>query len=552
MRLAIFADIHANRQAFSACLDFARARGAERIVCLGDIVGYGADPEWAVDTVMGLVDDGAIAVIGNHDHAISTPSESMNAVAQAAIEWTRGRLSAPQRRFLAELPLTRREDDRLYVHSEASHPARWHYVRDTPDAARSIAATDAHVTFCGHIHRPALYSMSSAAKMTSFIPTSTCRCNCSAAGAGSPCSARSGSRATATRRRRSRCSIPHRARSPIAACLTMSRRRRTGSAPTACRTGWPIACSWGNEAMAKPVIEPGAELDGFTIGERVHQGGMATLWTVTHPGINVPLLMKVPRVAEGEDPAAIVSFEMEQMIVPRLAGPHVPGCFGTGDFDRQPYVVMERIPGKTLYSRIDQLPIPYEEARVIGGQIATALADLHRQNVIHHDIKPSSIMFRPSGECVLIDFGLSHHNQLPDLLQEEFRLPYGTAPYMAPERLLGVRDDPRSDLFSLGVLLYFFTTGERPFGESETLRGMRRQAVARSLSAAQAQARLSAMAAGNRAALPGDRAGVASSDGFATGVRTGPSRTGQADGAVGAAASAIRSPRCGAAASIAA
>ena len=76
---------------------------------------------------------------------------------------------------------------------------------------------------------------------------------------------------------------------------------------------------------------------------------------------------------------------------------------------------------------------------------------------------------------MLIDFGLSHHNQLPDLLQEEFRLPYGTAPYMAPERLLGVRDDPRSDLFSLGVLLYFFTTGVRPFGESETLRGMRRR-----------------------------------------------------------------------------
>ena len=112
---------------------------------------------------------------------------------------------------------------------------------------------------------------------------------------------------------------------------------------------------------------------------------------------------------------------------------------------------------------------------MIGGKIATALADLHRQNVIHHDIKPSSIMFRESGEAVLIDFGLSHHNQLPDLLQEEFRLPYGTAPYMAPERLLGVRDEPRSDLFSLGVLLYFFTTGERPFGESETLRGMRRR-----------------------------------------------------------------------------
>ena len=171
MRLAIFADIHANRQAFSACLDVARVRGAERIVCLGDIVGYGADPEWAVDAVIALVEDGALAVIGNHDHAIGTPSESMNAMATAAIEWTRGRLSAPQRRFLAELPLTQREDDRLYVHSEASNPAQWRYVRDTSDAARSIAATDAHVTFCGHIHRPALYSMSSAAKMTSFIPT---------------------------------------------------------------------------------------------------------------------------------------------------------------------------------------------------------------------------------------------------------------------------------------------------------------------------------------------------------------------------------------------
>ena len=227
--------------------------------------------------------------------------------------------------------------------------------------------------------------------------------------------------------------------------------------------------------MVKPSIVLGAQLDGFTVGECVHRGGMATLWTVTHPGITVPLLMKVPRVSEGEDPAAIVSFEMEQMILPRLAGPHVPGCFGTGDFAKQAYVVIEHIAGQTLYSRINELPIPYEEARLIAGRIATALADLHRQNVIHHDIKPSSIMFRPTGEGVLIDFGLSHHNLLPDLLQEEFRLPYGTAPYMAPERLLGVRDDPRSDLFSLGVLLYFFTTGVRPFGESETLRGMRRR-----------------------------------------------------------------------------
>jgi diadenosine tetraphosphatase ApaH/serine/threonine PP2A family protein phosphatase len=169
--LAIFADIHANRQAFSACLDAARAAGAARMVLLGDIVGYGGDPEWVADTAMALVAQGAVAVRGNHDHAIGTASETMNGEAQAAIEWTRGRLDAGQRRFLADLPLTIEDDDRLYVHSEADSPARWRYVRDAADAARSMIAVPQRVTFCGHIHKPALYSMSVTAKMTSFVPS---------------------------------------------------------------------------------------------------------------------------------------------------------------------------------------------------------------------------------------------------------------------------------------------------------------------------------------------------------------------------------------------
>ncbi|GLH82482.1 metallophosphoesterase [Bradyrhizobium sp. SSBR45G] len=171
MLLAIFTDIHANRQAFAACLEAARARGAERLICLGDIVGYGADPEWSVDTVMEMVANGGLAVRGNHDNAVSTVSESMNSEAQAAMEWTRGRLSAEQRRFLAELPMSVGDDDRLFVHSEASSPPRWRYVQTSADAARSMIATEAQVTFCGHIHRPALYSMSATAKMTSFTPT---------------------------------------------------------------------------------------------------------------------------------------------------------------------------------------------------------------------------------------------------------------------------------------------------------------------------------------------------------------------------------------------
>ncbi|APG10861.1 putative phosphodiesterase [Bradyrhizobium elkanii] len=170
MLLAVFSDIHGNRQAFEACLKVARAKGAERFVLLGDFVGYGADPEWVVDTVMGLVREGAIAVRGNHDEAVNTTTEAMNAEAQIVIEWTRGRLDVAQRRFLAELPMLVDEKERLYVHSEASSPQRWHYVRSTADAAKSLISTPAHVTFCGHIHRPALYSMSVTAKMTGLVP----------------------------------------------------------------------------------------------------------------------------------------------------------------------------------------------------------------------------------------------------------------------------------------------------------------------------------------------------------------------------------------------
>jgi len=227
--------------------------------------------------------------------------------------------------------------------------------------------------------------------------------------------------------------------------------------------------------MAKPHLEPGTVLDGFQIGELVHQGGMARLWSVSKPGIEVPLLMKAPILAEGEDPAAIVSFEMEQMIVPRLSGVHVPKFFAAGDFAVHPYIVVERIAGASLYARLPELPLPYEELAEIGVAVAVALEDIHRQHVIHLDVKPSNILFRPSGEAVLVDYGLSRHMQLPDLMQEEFRLPYGTAPYMAPEQLLGVRHDPRSDLFALGVLLYFFSTGRRPFGESARIAGMKRR-----------------------------------------------------------------------------
>jgi diadenosine tetraphosphatase ApaH/serine/threonine PP2A family protein phosphatase len=168
--IALFADMHANRQAFDACLAQARDFGAERYVLLGDFVGYGADPDWVVTTAMDLVDQGALAVLGNHDSAIADPRVQMNVEAKVAIEWTRGELGTALRRFLTKLPLRINDDDRLYVHSDASNPAGWIYVVSTVEASRSLAFDPAQITFCGHVHRPAIYSMSPTAKMTAFTP----------------------------------------------------------------------------------------------------------------------------------------------------------------------------------------------------------------------------------------------------------------------------------------------------------------------------------------------------------------------------------------------
>lgn len=219
----------------------------------------------------------------------------------------------------------------------------------------------------------------------------------------------------------------------------------------------------------------GMVIDGYRLDKRLHVGGMAAIWQVTHEALPQPAIMKTPILHDASDPTAIVSFEVEQMILPMLSGPHVPKFIAAGGFEQQPYIVMELIAGDSLRPRLDEAPLPPAEVAAIGARIAEALHDLHRQHVIHLDLKPSNVMFRTSGEAVLVDFGLARHDRLPDLLAEEFRLPMGTGPYISPEQVLRIRNDPRSDLFSLGVLLYFFTTGERPFGEGETLRAMRRR-----------------------------------------------------------------------------
>ena len=230
-------------------------------------------------------------------------------------------------------------------------------------------------------------------------------------------------------------------------------------------------------ALRKP-LAPGRSLDGFTLEEQVHEGAMATLWQVTGAGATQPLLMKLPGPRGLDEPGSIVGFEVEQMIMPRLAGVHVPHFIAAGEVDGQPYLVMERVPGASLAARLGGRPHPPDEVAGIGARVAAALHDLHRQHVIHHDVVPGNVLFRGSGEAVLIDFGLSRHDQLPDLMAEVITQAMGTAAYRSPEQVLRVRNDPRSDIFSLGAIMYELITGELPFGSTSSQAGLERRLYA--------------------------------------------------------------------------
>lgn len=225
--------------------------------------------------------------------------------------------------------------------------------------------------------------------------------------------------------------------------------------------------------MRRP--QTGMEIDGFTLGERLHEGGFASIWAVTHALYRSPMIMKVPTILDGYDGPTIVGFEVEQMIMPRLTGPHVPRVFGTGGFDDMPYIVMEAIGGGSLLGRFREAPMPLSDLVEVAARMAGAVHALHLQGVAHLDLKPANVLQRETGEMVLIDFGLARHDDLPDLLAEEFTIPMGTFPYIAPEQYLRSRDDLRSDLFALAAMIYEMATGKPPFGTPETLKGVRKR-----------------------------------------------------------------------------
>lgn len=222
-------------------------------------------------------------------------------------------------------------------------------------------------------------------------------------------------------------------------------------------------------------LKQGDTIDGFQILEKLHEGGMASIYRASQTGLDLPLVIKIPHLGFGSHPACYVGFEVEQMILAALSGPHVPKFIAKGDLETAPYIVMEYIEGPSLHDFLGKLEADAGEIARRVSALASAVHDLHRQNVVHLDIKPANVLYRPSGEAVLIDFGLAHHAHLPDLVEEAFHVPVGTSAYISPEQVAGIRCDPRSDIFSIGVILYQLATGQLPFGAPKTMQGFRKR-----------------------------------------------------------------------------
>ena len=221
---------------------------------------------------------------------------------------------------------------------------------------------------------------------------------------------------------------------------------------------------------------PGSEIDGFCLGEMIHAGSMASIYRLSGPRGLLPLIMKIPRLGPGERAVNVISFEVCRMVLGALAqSAHHPTLVAYGDVETTPYLVIEFVDGFRLHDRLARAPMEPQEVARLGAALAIALQDIHRQDVVHLDLKPTNVLYRASGEAVLIDFGLAHHSHYPDLLAEELRFPVGNWVYMAPEQVLGVRCDPRSDIYALGGMLYELVTGRLPFGRPRSMAELRKR-----------------------------------------------------------------------------
>jgi eukaryotic-like serine/threonine-protein kinase len=210
----------------------------------------------------------------------------------------------------------------------------------------------------------------------------------------------------------------------------------------------------------------GQVISRYRLLERIGAGGMGEVWKAHDARLDRTVAIKLLLRGALGDESGRERFRREALTLSRLSHPGIATIF---DFDSEAdhdFLVMELVSGGTLDSRLRQGALPLDEVRLLGAAIADALEDAHKQGVLHRDLKPGNVALTADGRPKILDFGLAvllSGDAMTGRLTQAGTV-MGSLPYMAPEQLVGESDDPRSDIYALGVMLFELATGQRPFG----------------------------------------------------------------------------------------
>ena len=218
-------------------------------------------------------------------------------------------------------------------------------------------------------------------------------------------------------------------------------------------------------------LEPGTQVDSYRIDAPIAKSGMATIFRATDMRDGRIVALKIPHPDMEADPILSDRFKREAEIGVRLRHPNVMEVYG-GDRRSRVYMVMEWCTGRLLRKILDEGRMPQDRAIRIAIEVLKALDYIHSNGVVHRDLKPENIMVDDNDHIKLIDFGIAGDTASRRLTYANFTAMLGTPDYIAPEQVKGKRGDGRTDLYSMGVILYEMLTGKLPFSGPSPLAAM--------------------------------------------------------------------------------